>query len=103
LSVPGLAISIVLLLTVASTLPSITRTSQFEISTPFSRMFTPMNNLLPAESALSAAEVALLGAAAGVEGRCAGGVWSRGTEAGEGMESRVVGTLGGSGLVVTPV
>jgi hypothetical protein len=35
---------------VASTLPSMTSVSQFEISTPLSRMLTPMNNLLPCAS-----------------------------------------------------
>ena len=54
---PGLATSITLLLTVASTWPSTTSTSQSEISTPFSLMLTPTNSLLVAGSDGSAAAV----------------------------------------------
>src|SRR6476469_6456019 len=65
-SVPGLEISITLLFTVASTCPSITSTSQFEISTPFSLMLTPTKSLLPAFSSGDGATVALgAGALAG--------------------------------------
>ena len=44
---PGFAISITLLVIVASTLPSITRTSQLLISTPLRLMLGPIDSLLP--------------------------------------------------------
>ena len=47
---PGFAISITLLVIVASTLPSITRTSQLLISTPLRLMFGPIDSLLPGVS-----------------------------------------------------
>src|SRR5438552_12624938 len=55
LSVPGWAIFIAVLLTVASMWPSTMRMSQFEISTPLSLMFGPTESLLPAVSAISGA------------------------------------------------
>ena len=50
-SVPGIAISIALLCTVASTWPSMTSTSQSEMSTPFNLMLTPTASLLVGGSA----------------------------------------------------
>src|ERR1700676_1639918 len=65
LSVPGWAIFIAVLLTVASMWPSTTRMSQFEISTPLSLMFGPTESLLPTVSAMSVAgaELSLVGVA----------------------------------------
>src|SRR5687767_11537897 len=80
---PGFAISITLLVIVASTLPSITRTSQLLISTPLRLMFGPIESLLPgvpvaaAEAAADSAGIAgwgAVGARAGVPAPIAGDV-----------------------------
>src|SRR6202140_4562415 len=65
LSVPGWAIFIAVLLTVASMWPSTTSMSQFEISAPLSLMFGPTESLLPAVSAISGAgaELSFIGVA----------------------------------------
>src|ERR1700681_4924484 len=65
LSVPGWAIFIAVLLTVASMWPSTMRMSQFEISTPLSLMFGPTESLLPAAWAISGAgaELSFVGVA----------------------------------------
>jgi hypothetical protein len=72
LSVPGFAICIALLCTVASTLPSMTRTSQSEMSTPLSLMLTPTCSLLPGGSAPDAGAVAAGGGDASVAGGAGG-------------------------------
>jgi len=72
-----------LLCTVASTWPSMTSTSQSEISTPLSLMLTPMNNLLPGASLPDADAAAPARAGAGtiasVNVGAAGGDTSRAT------------------------
>src|SRR4029453_5605796 len=96
-SVPGCAICIALLLTVASTSPSTTRTSQSEISTPLSLIFGPTHSLLP-----------------GVSGPITGGEESFSTEDERAVDSGACGALGvcsraegiagdaGRGVAVTP-
>src|SRR4051794_36647494 len=88
LSLPGGAISMPLLLTVASTSPSTTSTSQSDISTPLSLMLMPTNNLLGGASGTLAigrdCGVREAGGLAGVEeaeaddSRAATGLLSRG-------------------------
>src|SRR5690349_18816098 len=86
-NVPGLEISITLLLIVASTWPSMTSTSQFEISTPLSLMLTPTNSLLPATSsgdgcgASSRADAFASGAEAGTGGGATAGAGAEGAGA----------------------
>src|SRR5512144_2457575 len=77
-SVPGSAISIMVLRTVASTLPSIESTSQSVISTPFNLMLMPIESLLP-------------GVGAGVEGALAAGA---GAGAAAAVGAGDVGTVG---------
>src|SRR5260221_13934731 len=87
-SVPGLAICIALLFTVASTCPSTISTSQSEISTPRSLMLGPMKSWLPGVSApmarVSDSGNALVRTGTSAAGAGAGAGFGRGAWAGSG-------------------